>query len=78
MVMTAAHAAAQNGHAEALRVLHDTHERGEFATGLIYVQPMADDFLTTLNLVDEPLASLSEDRVRPPESVLTEIMESLA
>ena len=39
---------------------------------------IADDFLTTLNLVDEPLASLSEDRVRPPKSVLTEIMESFA
>ena len=63
---------------QALGVLHDTHERGEFATGLIYVKPAADDFLTTLNLVDEPLASLPEDRVRPSKAVLTEIMESLA
>ena len=63
---------------QALRVLHDSRERGEFATGLIYVKPAAADFLTTLNLVDEPLASLPEDRVRPPKSVLTEIMESFA
>ena len=63
---------------QALGVLHDTQERGEFATGLIYVKPAADDFLTTLNLVDEPLASLPEDRVRPSKAVLTEIMESLA
>ena len=49
---------------QALRVLHDTHEHGEFATGLIFVRPTGDDFLTTLNLVDEPLASLPEDHGR--------------
>ena len=62
---------------QALRVLHETRERGEFATGLIFVNPVADDFLTTLNLVDEPLASLPVNRVRPSKSVLKEIMENL-
>jgi len=62
---------------QALRVLHETHGRGEFATGLIYVEPVAEDFLTMLNLVDEPLASLTEGQVRPPRSVLTEIMNGL-
>lgn len=62
---------------QALRALHETHARGEFATGLIYVDPMADDFLTSLNLVDEPLATLPERRVRPPQSVLDEIMDDL-
>ena len=63
---------------QALRVLHETHERGEFATGLIYVEPQAKDFIATLNLVDEPLATLSEAQVRPPRAVLDEIMDSLA
>lgn len=62
---------------QALRALHETHARGEFATGLIYVDPMADDFLTSLNLVDEPLATLPERRVRPPQSVLDEVMDDL-
>ena len=62
---------------QALRALHETHARGEFATGLIYVDPMADDFLTSLNLVDEPLATLPERRVRPPRSVLDEVMDDL-
>ncbi len=62
---------------QALRALHETHGRGEFATGLIYVDPMADDFLTSLNLVDEPLATLPERRVRPPQSVLNEVMDDL-
>ena len=62
---------------QAQRVLHETHGRGEFATGLIYVEPVADDFITTLNLVDAPLATLPQERVRPPRTVLNEIMESL-
>ena len=42
----------------ALRRLHETARRGEFATGIIYIEPDRDDFLTQLNVVDEPLASL--------------------
>ena len=62
---------------EALRVLTETARRGEYATGLIYLEPDKDDFLTLLNLVDKPLARLSQDEVRPPESALTEIMNKL-
>jgi 2-oxoglutarate ferredoxin oxidoreductase subunit beta len=61
----------------ALQVLHETLRRGEFATGVIYVEPDKDDFLTQLNLVGEPLAALPADRTRPPKAVLDEVMESL-
>ena len=40
------------------------------------VEPMVEDFLTSLNLVDEPLALLGEENVRPPKSALDEIMKS--
>src|SRR6188768_2123158 len=40
----------------ALRLLHDTARRGEFATGIIYIEPDKDDFITSLNMVEEPLA----------------------
>ena len=63
---------------QALRVLHETRERGEFATGLIYVEPTSQDFITGLNLVDGPLATLPQDQVRPPKSVLEEIVKGLA
>ena len=49
----------------ALKRLHETARRGEFATGIIYIEPDRDDFLTQLNVVDEPLATLPLDRVRP-------------
>jgi 2-oxoglutarate ferredoxin oxidoreductase subunit beta len=61
----------------ALRLLHETARRGEFATGIIYIEPDKDDFIDTLNLVDEPLALLPQDRVRPGKAVLDEIMDSL-
>jgi 2-oxoglutarate/2-oxoacid ferredoxin oxidoreductase subunit beta len=61
----------------ALRLLHETARRGEFATGIIYIEPDKDDFIDTLNLVDEPLALLPQDKVRPGKAVLEEIMESL-
>ena len=61
----------------ALRRLHETARRGEFATGLIYIEPDRDDFLSLLNVVDEPLATLPLERVRPGKEALEEIMESL-
>jgi len=61
----------------AMRRLHETARRGEFATGLIYIEPDRDDFLTQLNVVDEPLASLPLSRTRPGPEALEEIMEGL-
>jgi len=61
----------------ALRRLHETARRGEFATGLIYVEPDRDDFLTQLNLVDDALMSLPLERVRPGRAEFDEIMEAL-
>ena len=61
----------------ALRVLQEAARRGEFATGLIYVDPARPDFMKLLNVVDEPLGSLPEATVRPPRRVLDEVMESL-
>ncbi len=61
----------------ALRRLHETSMRGEFATGIIYLEPDKEDFMTLLNVVDEPLASLPLERVRPGKEALDEIMEGL-
>ena len=62
---------------QAFRVLEETRRRGEFATGLIYVEPRKIDFLSALNMVDEPLATLPEARVRPGRAALEEVMEAL-
>jgi len=59
----------------AIRLLHETSARGEFATGIIYIEPDKDDFLTQLNLVDEPLAFLPVEKIRPGRDVLDAVME---
>jgi 2-oxoglutarate ferredoxin oxidoreductase subunit beta len=62
---------------QAINLLHETAGRGEFATGVLYVEPSKGDFITLLNMVDEPLATLGLERVRPGRHVLDEVMESL-
>jgi 2-oxoglutarate ferredoxin oxidoreductase subunit beta len=58
-------------------MLTEAHDKGEIVTGLFYVDTKSKDFLELLNLVDEPLATLPESRVRPPKQVLDEVMEEL-
>jgi 2-oxoglutarate ferredoxin oxidoreductase subunit beta len=61
----------------AMKLLHETARRGEFATGILYIEPDKDDFIDTLNMVPEPLAFLPQERVRPSKAVLEQIMDGL-
>ena len=62
---------------EALRVLEESHGKGEVLTGLFYVDTQRSNFVELLNLVDDPLATLPESRVRPPREALELVMEEL-
>ena len=62
---------------KALATLREVAEKNEYATGILYIEPQKHDFTTLLNLVDEPLATLPLERVRPGRDVLDSIMESL-
>jgi 2-oxoglutarate ferredoxin oxidoreductase subunit beta len=61
----------------ATRLLHETARRGEFATGVLYIEPDKDDFIDLLNLTEEPLAFLPAEKTRPPKAVLDQIMDGL-
>lgn len=61
----------------AVEMLFDSHDRQEFITGLIYANPQRPDFVSTLDLVDTPLAQLAEDDLRPGPEVLKELMADL-
>ncbi len=61
----------------AIRTLHEAHDNGQVVTGILYVNPEAKNFIELLNLVDEPLATLPDSKVRPPKEALDEIMEEL-
>jgi len=63
--------------AQSLRSIREANDKGEFLTGLLYVDPVKPDFLSLLNLHDEPLATLPAEKVRPSRRDLEEIMESL-
>jgi len=62
---------------EALRVLTEAHDKGDVLTGLFYIETEKPDFLSLLNVVDQPLATLPESRVRPPKQALDTIMQEL-
>ncbi|MNU07109.1 hypothetical protein D3C72_2525680 [compost metagenome] len=60
-----------------MATLMESNGKGEFLTGLIYVNEQQPDFISSLNLVDEPLATLPSSKVRPGKAVLDQVMESL-
>lgn len=61
----------------ALELLLDAHDKQQFLTGLIYVDTKQKNLVELLDLVDEPLASLPLERLRPPKTALDDIMEAL-
>lgn len=60
----------------AMKMLMEAHDNGEVLTGVFYVNTEKPDFTELLNMVDEPLATLPEERVRPSRAVLAELMEA--
>lgn len=66
-----------NNKLEAIRVLHDAEEKGEVVTGILYLEQGRETLEDMLNMVDEPLATLPLERVRPGKDALDRIMEEL-
>lgn len=62
--------------AGAVKMLMESHAKGEVLTGVFYVDTEKPDFATLLNMVDEPLATLPESRTRPSRDVLAAIMDA--
>jgi 2-oxoglutarate/2-oxoacid ferredoxin oxidoreductase subunit beta len=61
----------------AVRSLMEAQQKGEILTGVFYVDTQKPSFTDLLNLVDEPLGTLPESRVRPPKSVLEDVMQRM-
>jgi len=62
---------------KAVELLAEAREKQEFLTGLMYINEQTPDFLTQLNMIDDPLATLPESKTRPPKSALDAIMAEL-
>jgi 2-oxoglutarate ferredoxin oxidoreductase subunit beta len=61
----------------AVKTLMESHEKGEVLTGVFYIDTQKPAFTDLLNLVDEPLATLPQERTRPSKQVLEDIMARL-
>ena len=62
---------------KALQAIEEARRRNEVLTGIFYLNPEGKTFLDLLHTVDEPLATLPQERVRPGRAALEEIMEEL-
>ena len=60
----------------AMQTLRDARNEQKLITGLLYVNTAASRFDDEMKMVDEPLASLKLEQVRPPRSVLDSIMRT--
>jgi 2-oxoglutarate ferredoxin oxidoreductase subunit beta len=63
--------------AGAVSALMAAHAKDEILTGIFYLNTAKPTFTELLNLVDEPLATLPDARVRPGKAVLDEVMQRL-
>src|SRR5450432_3559146 len=61
----------------AVTALMEAHAREEVLTGIFYIDTQKPSFTDLLNLVDEPLATLPQQRTRPGREVLDEVMARL-
>ena len=60
----------------AARLLADSREKGEFLTGLFYVDANHPNLLDTLNMPAAPLTGLTLSELRPGPEALAEVLES--
>jgi len=61
----------------AINTIQQAHIDKQFLTGLLYINESKPSFPQLLHMVDQPLAFLKEEQVRPPKAALDEIMASM-
>ena len=62
---------------QAVTLLHEAQSAGDVLTGILYVDSHAPTFIDRLNMVDQPLARLPQERTRPGREALEMAMEEL-
>ena len=61
----------------ALQRLHRATAAGQMLTGIVHLRPEKKNFMELLNVIDQPLATLPLEKVRPPKEALDKIMRDL-
>ncbi len=58
----------------AINTIQKANAEKQFLTGLLYIDEKKPDFKTVMQMVDQPLALLGQDKLRPAKAALDEIM----
>ena len=66
-----------SSHWGAFDAITDADKAGEILTGILYMEQNRETLHDMLGMVDEPLATLPQSRVRPGPEALSRIMEEL-
>jgi 2-oxoglutarate/2-oxoacid ferredoxin oxidoreductase subunit beta len=61
----------------AIKRMAEAKENNEILTGVFYVNPKAPTFLDMIDMTDDALATLPQERTRPSREALDQIMEEL-
>ncbi len=61
----------------AIKRMAEAKENNEVLTGVFYVNPQAPTFLEMIDMTEEALATLPQERTRPSREALEQIMEEL-
>ena len=62
---------------QAINTLEDAQRDQLFLTGLLYYEEPRMTLAETVDIVDQPLATLSVEKLRPPKAALDSVMQSL-
>jgi len=62
----------------AMSLLYSSRAKGEFLTGLLYIDAKQETVLDTLNLVATPLNQLTQGQLRPSPEQLTKVLKGFA
>ena len=59
-------------------MLAEDKAQQKVVTGIIYIEKDGNTLADVMSMVDDPLATLPQERVRPSREVLEEIMDSVS
>jgi len=61
----------------AIRLLEESEQKGEFLTGMLYLNPSRPNYVDMQNMVDTPLSQLPNEVLRPSRETLEAIMTTI-
>jgi 2-oxoglutarate ferredoxin oxidoreductase subunit beta len=59
----------------AVRAIHEAKASDEVLTGILYIDQDSPTLIDKLKMLEEPLATLPQEKVRPSREALAQIMD---